>query len=132
MHKVVIDTNVLVSAMLSINGTPAKIVSMALDGELSICYNSNILLEYNTVLRRPKFNKYAKKIQSILGTIIETGAELTPEATDFQMTDESDRKFYDLHKALKAILITGNLKHYPEEDLIMSPAAFMKYIARKE
>jgi predicted nucleic acid-binding protein len=51
------------------------------------------------------------------------------EKSTFEMTDEDDRKFYDLYKAAKAILITGNLKHFPKEDLIMTPAAFMEYIS---
>jgi len=54
--------------------------------------------------------------------------KLTPDASDFPMIDESDRKFYDLHKAANAILITGNAKHFPKEDLIMSPVAFIERV----
>jgi len=45
-----------------------------------------------------------------------------------EMPDESDRKFYDLHKAAGAILITGNIKHFPKEDSIMKPADFLSYL----
>ena len=129
MRKVVLDTNILVSAMLSINGKPAGIVSMVLSRELSVFYNSKILFEYNDVLYRPKFNFNAKKVRNIIDTITESGTELMPAASDFPMIDESDRKFYDLHKAANVVLITGNAKHYPKESSIMSPAEFMKYIA---
>jgi len=125
MRKVVLDTNILVSAMLTINGIPARIIEMALDGELSVCYNSNILLEYNNVLYRPQFDFNAKKVQNILSTITELGIELTPTASNFPMTHESDRKFYDLHKAANAILITGNIKHFPKESTIIKPADFI-------
>jgi putative PIN family toxin of toxin-antitoxin system len=125
MRKVVLDTNILVSAMLTINGIPARITEMALDGELSVCYNSNILLEYNNVLYRPQFNFNAKKVQNIVSTITELGIELMPTASNFPMTHESDRKFYDLHKAANAILITGNIKHFPKESTIIKPADFI-------
>jgi len=125
MRKVVLDTNILVSAMLTINGIPARIIEMALAGELSVCYNSNILLEYNNVLYRPQFDFNAKKVQNIISTITELGVELMPTASNFPMTDESDRKFYDLHKAANAILITGNIKHFPKESTIIKPADFM-------
>jgi len=42
------------------------------------------------------------------------------------MSDESDRVFYDTAKTIGAILVTGNIKHYPDEPLIMTPAVFMK------
>jgi len=45
--------------------------------------------------------------------------------SNFPMTDESDRKFYDLHKAANAILITGNIKHFPKESTIIKPADFI-------
>jgi len=125
MRIVVLDTNILVSAMLTINGIPARIIEMALDGELSVCYNSNILLEYNNVLYRPQFSFNAKKVQNIVSTITELGIELTPTASNFPMTHESDRKFYDLHKAANAILITGNIKHFPKESTIIKPADFI-------
>jgi len=125
MRKVVFDTNILVSAMLTINGIPARIIEMALGGELSVCYNSNILLEYNNVLYRPQFNFNAKKVQNIVSTITELGIELMPTASNIPMIDESDRKFYDLHKAANAILITGNIKHFPKESTIIKPADFI-------
>jgi putative PIN family toxin of toxin-antitoxin system len=128
MQKVVLDTNILVSAMISINSNPARIVNMALNRELSVCYNSGILFEYDDVLYRPRFDFNTEKVKNIIDTINESGMELTPDASNFPMIDESDRKFYDLHKAANAILITGNAKHFPKEDLIMNPAAFMEHI----
>jgi hypothetical protein len=41
-----------------------------------------------------------------------------------KLPDESDRKFYDAAKACHAILITGNQKHFPKENFIVSPAEF--------
>jgi predicted nucleic acid-binding protein len=42
------------------------------------------------------------------------------------LPDEKDRIFYDTAKQRNAILITGNIKHFPEEDFIMSPKDFLE------
>ena len=42
------------------------------------------------------------------------------------MRDESDRIFYDTAKESKSILISGNLKHFPNEEFIMLPADFLE------
>lgn len=125
MQKAVLDTNILVSAMFSTSSKPAAVLDMVLDGEIQACHSPEILLEYDDVLYRPKFNFPVGKIQSILSIIIEAGIEVIPAASVFPMADESDRKFYDLHKAAGAILITGNIRHYPKEDSIMKPADFL-------
>ncbi len=52
---VVIDTNILVSALWSKNGLPAKILSMVVSGVLVPCFDDRILCEYKDVLNRPKF-----------------------------------------------------------------------------
>jgi len=44
---------------------------------------------------------------------------------DISLPDESDRIFYDTACESKAILITGNKKHYPDEEFIMTPADFL-------
>jgi len=96
---------------------------------LSVCYNSEILLEYNDVLYRPEFNFDTKKIKNIISIITASGIDFTPTASDIPMIDEDDRIFYDLHKAVGAILITGNTKHFPKEDSIMKPTVFMELMA---
>jgi putative PIN family toxin of toxin-antitoxin system len=46
---VVLDTNILVSAMLTADGNPAKIVELVLDEELPVCYSREIMAEYEEV-----------------------------------------------------------------------------------
>jgi putative PIN family toxin of toxin-antitoxin system len=55
MHKVVIDTNVVVSAMLTPSGNAARIIDLINDEQLQICFNNEILDEYIEVLSRPHF-----------------------------------------------------------------------------
>ena len=53
--KVVLDTNVLVSAFLSPSGNAARILRLIIQGDVLIVLNESILAEYYEVLKRPKF-----------------------------------------------------------------------------
>ena len=129
MIKIVLDTNVIVSAALSPNGNPAKILSLiTLNKHIQIYYNDEILNEYNDVLSRPRMNISTEIQVHIINSIIKIGTLKNPIASLIVMPDESDRIFYDTAKKSGAILITGNTKHYPAEPFIMTPADFMQKI----
>lgn len=125
MQKVVLDTNVVVSAVLSDAGIPAKLLRMALKRIIQLHYSAEILAEYAEVLSRPKLNIPAEKQSHILSAVQEAGGSVLPIVSDIQMTDESDRIFYDVAIASASNLITGNMKHYPKEDFITTPTKFM-------
>ena len=128
IHRVVLDTNILVSSILCARGNPAAIMKMISEGKIAPYYNAEIMSEYNRVLRYPKLGFTSIRIELHIKRISAKGILLEPEKSIFKMPDEDDRIFYDLHKAANAILITGNTKHYPKEDSIMKPAEFMEYI----
>ena len=123
--KVVVDTNVLVSAILA-NGPPAAIVDMIADGKLRPFYNDYIISEYWDVLHRPKFGFLSLQINRLLDTIVKTGVAVDVNIpSTISMTDEEDRKFYDVAKISHACLISGNIKHFPKEPFIATPAVFL-------
>jgi putative PIN family toxin of toxin-antitoxin system len=122
--KVVIDTNVLVSALWSETGIPAEILKM-IPESIVPCVCETILEEYSEVLNRPKFDFSASKKEKLLKAFEQHGEMVLPETSDNTFIDESDRIFYDIAKTANATLITGNLKHYPSEPHIVSPANFM-------
>jgi putative PIN family toxin of toxin-antitoxin system len=123
--KVVIDTNVLVSALWSESGIPAEILKQTPENVLP-CLNEAILEEYKEVLNRPKFNFSTIKKEQFLKMLKEFSEIVIPEKSCFAMIDESDRIFYDTAIAAEAFLITGNLKHYPVEPHIIAPNEFLK------
>ena len=123
---VVIDTNILVSALWSKEGTPAKILSMILTGKLIPCYDYRIMCEYIEVLQRPKFGFSKGEINSLIDWFESSGQSIIAEKIDCKFNDESDRKFYEVAKQCNAILITGNLKHYPKDSNVMSAKDFLK------
>jgi putative PIN family toxin of toxin-antitoxin system len=126
MINVVIDTNILVSALWTPGGNPAKILSMVVMGNISPCYDHGILFEYREVLSRPKLNFASAKTEEILELIEYYGYSVIAKESGIAFTDEADRKFYDVSVACGAVLITGNLKHFPAERFIMTPVAFLR------
>ena len=126
--RLVLDTNVVVSAFINPGGKPSLIMKMVLGHKTEICHNSAILSEYESVMLRPKF---ASKIDpasirrfiDLLGSI---GISFNPRPSTIKLPDESDRIFYDTARESGSFLISGNLKHYPGESFILQPGDFLK------
>ena len=126
MTKVVIDTNVLISALLSIEGNPAKILALITSGEdIQLYYNAVIMREYKRVLSYQRLNIADEKQFRAIWLIENFGTLIEPPTSSMPLPDESDRIFYDTTVESGAILITGNTKHYPTEDFIMTPSQFI-------
>ena len=123
--KVVVDTNVLISAVYSPNGNPSKILQLIFsDDKMLLFYNQKILDEYKRVLSYKKFKFSIEKQKVAIENIKDYGDIIEPKPSKINMPDESDRIFYDTAKESGAILITGNKKHYPNESFILTPAEF--------
>jgi putative PIN family toxin of toxin-antitoxin system len=123
--RVVIDTNVIVSATISPHGNPAKILKMAFCFEILPFYCTEILAEYDEVLSRSKFNHSLEYKELLCRRIRDTWTYIEPTAIDVPILDKTDKPFYDTARNVGAILITGNTKHYPDEAFIMTPSDFM-------
>ena len=128
--QLVIDTNIIISAFINPNGTPSQIIKLILRRKADLIYNSSILIEYEKVALRPKFSKVINPdtIRRFLYLIKSIGRSYDPIPGKERMLDESDRIFYDTAKASSSFLITGNLRHFPKEPFIISPANFLKLI----
>jgi putative PIN family toxin of toxin-antitoxin system len=113
--KVVLDTNVIVSAMINPYGVPASIVSLVLDEKVELCYDSRILIEYRDVLSRPKFSFSQIEINGFLEYIKEIGTCYLPARTALKLKDPEDLPFVEVAVVAGAdFLITGNIGHYPK------------------
>ncbi|MCL2200106.1 MAG: putative toxin-antitoxin system toxin component, PIN family [Defluviitaleaceae bacterium] len=125
--RVVLDTNVIVSALWSANNRLAQILALVIDGSLIPCYDSEIMQEYVEVLNRPHlaFRFAESRVDRIIEKIKSDGICVVVNPSTIPLIDENDRCFYDVAKACNAILITGNTKHYPTEPFIMNPAQFL-------
>lgn len=131
--RVVLDTNVLVSALLSPEGPPAAIVNAALDGTLTILVDNRILFEYEDVLRRDKFGFDPRDVRVFLEFFRHESEFVSATAAQLTLDDPDDLPFFEVARTAKAdFLITGNTKHYPNEEWILSPRHFLRILYARE
>ena len=125
-RRVVLDTNVLVSALMSPLGNPASIHRMFLNGEIVLVYSAEIILEYEDVLYRPRLRIDTEDADMVLEAIRLCGELVTPQPSSEPMTDEDDRPFYDTAKSASAFLVTCNIRHYPMSSFVLTPKDFFE------
>lgn len=132
-YYAVIDTNVLISALLSKNEDSAtvKVMDAVFDGRITPLYHPDILAEYDEVLHRKKFRFQEELIQTVLEAVRQLGIEVFPQPTGMTLADMDDLIFYEVAMEKReddAYLVTGNLKHYPVRKMIVTPREMMEMI----
>ena len=128
MIYVVIDTNVLVSALITKNpeAATAKVVRLLLEQEFIPLYDADIIAEYEDVLHRSKFSILKETADALISFIIENGIDSSRVDFAESMPDEDDRVFYEVSLSQEdSFLVTGNLKHYPSSPRVITPAQFL-------
>ncbi len=137
MLRVVIDTNVLVSALLKPESVPELILSLVLSGEIVLCLSEPIAAEYEEVLKREKFKKLdQRKVKALLSRLIPEARWVDPKVRlNVTQADPEDNKFLECAVEAEAdFLITGNVKHFPsgkfQATIILNPAQFLAVAAR--
>ena len=131
MIYVVIDTNVIVSALITKNPNAAttRVLELALMGEIVPLYDQDVLDEYLEGLTRKKFKLKEDSIQYIIKTITINGIDTLRTSFLEDMPDEDDRVFYELSLSEPdSLLITGNSKHFPRTPRVVSPSEFLRII----
>jgi putative PIN family toxin of toxin-antitoxin system len=114
MIRVVLDTNIIVSALLQSLGPPAQVFVLALGGSLRLCVSGAIYAEYEEVISRPRFRRTPEVISSALRAIRESGVWVRPTETVRVCSDPDDDILLECAQAARAdYLVTGNLKHFP-------------------
>ena len=136
-YYAVFDTNVLISALLSKNEASAtvKVLDAVFEGRIIPFYHQDILAEYEEVLHREKFHLQDKTIQLVLNAFIQYGIEVFPQPTGEVFIDMDDLVFYEVameKRENNAYLVTGNQKHYPFKDFIVTPAEMIKIMETGE
>lgn len=115
MIRVVIDTNILVSALLQPLGPSAQVFLLALDGSFELCVSGQVYADYEEVIRRPRFRRDEETIANALRVIREQGFWVKPTERIRACSDPDDDIFLECAQAAGAsYLVTGNLRHFPE------------------
>lgn len=130
----VIDTNVLVSALLSSHDDAATVlvVGKLFSGEVIPLFNDEILKEYNEVLRRTKFHFSEETVCMLIQTIEKFGERVVPSPTSELLPDMKDLPFYEVvveKQVDDAYLVTGNIKHFPAKPFIVTAKEFLDVLS---
>jgi putative PIN family toxin of toxin-antitoxin system len=123
--KVVLDTNVIVSALLTADGFPSFIWDEVNTKGVQAFYSDEMYAEYEDVLQRPKFPFRKETTEAALDAILRNFTKIIPDTSDIPFKDESDRTFYDTAMMTNATLVTGNVKHYPKSLYVSTPSEFV-------
>jgi putative PIN family toxin of toxin-antitoxin system len=135
MPRVILDTNVIVSAFLKPESNPALILSLFTEGYLTVCLCEEIWSEYREVIKRGKFQKLDhESIEKFFSIIKARAAWAVPRGSvNILKSDPADNKFLACALEVRAdYLITGNIKHFPFKKFhgtqIITPRDFIELI----
>ena len=132
----VIDTNVLVSALLSSHEDSATVLVLRriFSGEIVPLLSKAILDEYNAVLRRPKFRLPEQAVTALLDGLRETAIFIEPGSSGEQLIDPKDLPFYEVALDAQdddAKLVTGNIRHFPKVPFVVTPRQMLDILNSK-
>ena len=131
-YYAVIDTNVLVSAMLKWDSFPGNVMELIFSGTIIPLLNYSITKEYREVLLRPKFHWTEDIVEVILSEIDRFGIYVDAEKLNVELPDPKDRIFYEVvmegRKSENVYLVTGNNKHFPERPYVVTPRQMIEII----
>ena len=132
MFRVVLDTNIVVSALLQPLGPPAQVFVLAIGGAIQLCISGEIYAEYEEVLSRPRFQRPEEVVAGTLQAIRDKSLWVRPTEAIRVCSDPDDDIFLECAQAARAdYLVTGNLKHFPaswEGTRIVSPRDLLDLI----
>ena len=134
---VVIDTNVLVSALISNHADAAtvQLVGRLISGEIVPVYSDEIMREYREVLGRKKFRFEQEMINYVLMAIEKYGVIVEPSVTGVILPDMKDIPFYEVVMEKRndnTYLVTGNLKHFPVKPFIVTAREMLDILDGKK
>ena len=130
----VLDTNVLISAMLKWSSVPGNVLEFALRGVITPVLNEQIVNEYREVLMREKSHLTEDIVNDIISSLEDMGEYVNPGQMDISLPDPDDAVFYEVvmekRKDNDAYLVTGNKRHFPVEPFIVTPREMLDIILK--
>ena len=127
----VIDTNVIVSGMITKNMDSPTVSILAYLTEKAIMplYCEEILQEYGDVLRREKFRLPSEKVEKFIKMVKSDGMASNRVPFRDTLPDPKDVVFFEVALSKDdSFLVTGNIKHFPRVDFVVTPAEMVEII----
>ena len=134
MIYAVIDTNVLVSAILTKNtqSPTFRVMGAVLERQIVPLYDNDIISEYTDVLHREKFGFSDNQINYYLDAMKREGLPAQRVTSTEYFPDPKDIVFYEVALSKEdAFLVTGNKKHFPQKPIVVTPAERVEILKRE-
>jgi len=130
--RVVLDTNVIVSAVQTTHGPCAQILDMLADGVFGIFAGDRILAEYDSVLSRPALRLGPSDVAEVMILIHSSAEPVAAVPLPTKLPDPGDMPFLEVAAAAGAILVTGNFRHFPKKSCagvtVLTPREFIDLV----
>ena len=135
--KTVVDTNVLVSGLISPHGPPGRIVDLLREGVLQLVVDERILWEYQDVLTRPQVTRYFTRedMTTITDFFRHSSERIVPVHICGGLPDPGDIPFLEVAATAGVALVTGNARHFPVEErgavCVQAPTEFLQEFRKR-
>ena len=117
--RVVLDTNVLISARLTGAGSADMAVQLILQGAATLLVDSRILAEYDEVTSRTRYGFAEAERQAVLGVLELIAEPVVAKPLRLTLPDSDDRVFVEVALAGRAnVIVTGNVKQDQEHRIV--------------
>ncbi len=127
--KVVLDTNVLVSGMMTKGGTCALILDLLSENRLVAALDDRLMTKYRRVCAEPRLHLDAEAVRDFLHFLDDCAEAVTAMPLDAALPDPDDLPFLEVASEAHAVLVTGNKKHFPQKAVgavqVVSPREFL-------
>ena len=111
--RIVVDANVLVSAMISGSGAPYFVMQLVLQNAVTLLADSRIFAEYDEVTARPRFEFDSQERRTLLDILLSIAEPVIASPLRVSLPDPDDRIFVEVAIAGAAdAIITGNTRHF--------------------
>ncbi len=135
MIRAVLDPGVLIAALISPRGTPARLIALWIEGAFELVASPKLLEELRVVLLRPKFRRYATEDEArSYVELVERLAVVVKDPDEIPRVskDRKDDYLVALSKASLATLVSGD-SHLTELDLdeprVRTPREFAETVS---
>jgi putative PIN family toxin of toxin-antitoxin system len=134
--NIVLDTNVVVSALLRPAGPPGRVLDLVTARLILVALDERILIEYRDVLWRPEFGFLPAHVHDLLDFLWRYAHRTHGASLGIALPDPDDVKFLEVAaSAGSTALVTGNLRHYPADQRrgvrVLSPREFLSFWAEE-
>jgi putative PIN family toxin of toxin-antitoxin system len=127
--RIVLDTNVLVSGLLSPHGASAGILNLVINGSVVLVLDARIFDEYSDVLHRKKFSFPEDAVNEIITFIQREGIFVSPLPVTCTVPDPGDLPFIEVSLHANVTVVTGNIRHFNGSGaVVMTPVQFLEKV----